>query len=150
MSTGVRSVDEEHQELIRLINDLHASCLRGTATDNLMQQLDFLGKYAQTHFGHEENIMAQHRCPAAGKNQAAHAKFLQDYQNLVALAQSGGATSRLAIQLKQMLADWLTGHICKIDTSLRGCHPPEPYKTSTTKAQHRRAEIPLEDDFKNF
>jgi hemerythrin-like metal-binding protein len=150
MSTGVASVDEEHQELIRLINDLHAACLRGTATENVMSQLDFLGKYATTHFGHEEKIMAEHRCPAAGRNQAAHAKFLQDYQKLVSLAKTGGASSRLALQLKQLLADWLTSHICKIDTSLRECSPPAPYRTSITKAQSRQSEIPLAGDFKNF
>jgi methyl-accepting chemotaxis protein len=150
MSTGVASVDEEHLELIRLINDLHAACMSGTVTKELMSQLDFLGQYAQTHFAHEENIMAEHRCPAAGKNKAAHAKFLQDYQQLVALAQADGATTRLGIQLKQMLADWLTSHICKIDTNLRGCHTAEPYHTSTTKAQHRRQEIPMAGDFKDF
>jgi hypothetical protein len=49
-----------------------------------------------------------------------------------------------------MLADWLTSHICKIDTNLRGCHTAEPYHTSTTKAQHRRQEIPMAGDFKDF
>jgi len=148
MATGVASVDREHRELIRLINELHASCLRGTAKENLMQQLDFLGKYAQNHFGDEERVMDQHHCPAAGKNKAAHAKFLKDYQQLVAMAQSDGATSNLVIQLKQMLADWLATHICKIDANLRGCHPPEPYQTSAKK--ERRSEIPLEEHSANF
>ena len=147
MTTGVASVDEEHQQLIRLINDLHAACLGGTAGENIMAQLDYLGTYATTHFASEEDIMAKHRCPAAGKNQAAHAKFLKDYQTLVALAQSGGASSRLAIQLKQLLGDWLKNHICKIDTSLRDCHAPAPYKTSITKAEHRRQEIPMGGEF---
>jgi methyl-accepting chemotaxis protein len=150
MSTGVQSIDEEHQELIRLINGLHAACQRGTATEKLMQQLEFLGNYATAHFAHEENTMDQHHCPAAGKNKAAHVKFLGDYQNLMAQAQAGGATSRLALQLKQMLADWLASHICKIDTNLRGCHPAEPFKTSITKAHARQTEIPLAGNRMNF
>jgi methyl-accepting chemotaxis protein len=150
MSAGVESIDAQHQELIRLINELHAACMQGTATENLMQQLKFLGQYATTHFAHEENTMEQYHCPVAGKNKAAHAKFLADYQQLVAQAQAGGSTSRLAIQLKQMLADWLTGHICKIDTNLRGCQPAPPFKNSITKAQARHAEIPLDGDRVKF
>lgn len=129
--------------MIRLINEPHAARLQGTATEKLMQQLEFLGNYATAHFSHEEGIMDQHRCPAAGKNKAAHTKFLSDYQILAAQARAGAATSRLAIQLKQMLADWLAGHICKIDTNLRGCHPAEPFKTSIAKVPARPAEIPM-------
>jgi hemerythrin len=51
---------------------------------------------------------------------------LQDYQQLVAMARDGGASTRLAIQMKNMLADWLTNHICKLDTSLRECAQPIP------------------------
>jgi hemerythrin-like metal-binding protein len=148
MATGVASVDREHRELIQLINELHVSCLRGTTGDGLMRQLDFLGKYAQKHFSNEEQAMDQRHCPMAGKNKAAHAKFLKDYQQLVALAQSGGATSKVAIQLKRMLADWLATHICQVDTALRDCHSPEPYKTSAKK--DRRAEIPLEQPPQSF
>ena len=145
MATGVASVDEQHQELIRLINELHSACVAGTVTENLMQQLEFLGRYATNHFANEETIMEQHRCPAAGKNLAAHAKFLRDYEKLVADAQAGGASSRLALQLKQMLADWLASHICRVDTQLRECQP-EPYHTSITKAQVRQRDLPMPAD----
>jgi len=94
--------------------------------------------------------MGQHRCPMAGANKAAHGKFLADYQELVAAARAGGANSKLAIQMKQMLADWLTSHICKIDTSLRDCPAPANYKTSATKAQLRREEIPMDGDIQRF
>ena len=54
MSTGVDSVDSQHQELIQRINELHAACLAGTAKDELLKLLGFLGEYAQSHFSHEE------------------------------------------------------------------------------------------------
>jgi len=152
MATGVQSIDEQHQELIRLINELHAACVAGTVTKNLMQQLAFLGEYAHSHFANEENIMAEHQCPVAGRNKLAHTKFLHDYQQLMADAKSGGASSRLALKLKQILADWLAGHICKIDTQLRRCHPsgppPGPYRTSLTKAEaQRQLPLPAGGDF---
>ena len=144
MATGVPTIDQQHQELVRRINELHAACLRGTATDELMKDLDFLGNYATSHFAHEEGIMDRHHCPVAGQNKQAHQKFLKDYQQLMADARAQGASTRVAIQLKKMLADWLAMHICNIDHKLRDCHPAAPYRTSITKAQaHERESAPL-------
>jgi hemerythrin-like metal-binding protein len=137
MATGVQSIDQQHQELIRLVNELHRACLAGTATEGLMKDLEFVGRYAMSHFAHEEGVMDQHACPAAGQNKIAHQKFLKDYESLMADARSQGASTRLAIQLKKMLADWLAAHICNTDRKLRECHPAEPYRTSITKAQAR-------------
>jgi hemerythrin-like metal-binding protein len=140
MSTGVQTIDAQHQELIKRINELHAACLVGTAREELVEQLDFLGKYASEHFAHEEGIMEKHRCPARSQNKAAHVKFLQDYQRLVEMVEAGGATTKVAIELKRMLADWLTSHICRIDTKLRDCAP----------AHSGPLETPANGDWVNF
>jgi hemerythrin-like metal-binding protein len=148
MTTSVDSIDQQHQELIRLINAVHETANKRKAGNELMKQLNFLGEYAQNHFSHEEKIMDSHRCPVAGKNKAAHAKFLGDYQKLVQEAQRTGPTPELAHAVKEMLAEWLTAHICKVDTNLRGCHPPQPYKTSMTKAEYRQAKaLPAGKEF---
>jgi hemerythrin-like metal-binding protein len=150
MSTGVSSIDTQHKELISRINDLHAACLTGTAREELMEQLNFLGRYAQSHFAHEEQVMDEHHCPARGQNKVAHAKFLQDYEHLVELAQKNGASSKLAIELKRMLADWLASHICRIDTSLRSCVNGQSPVAAKPDMAARRSEIPLAGEFKDF
>jgi hemerythrin len=119
MTTGVESVDCQHRELIRHINNLHAACIAGTAKEELITMVQFLGEYAQEHFAHEEGLMQEHRCPMRGQNKAAHAQFLKDYGKLAELVQREGASTTLVIQLKEMLGNWLKNHICKVDTSLR-------------------------------
>jgi len=146
MATGVPTVDSQHQELIQRINALHAVCLQGTVCEELMEQLNFLGSYAKSHFADEENIMQEHRCPSRGQNKAAHVKFLQDYERVVEMVKANGASTKVALQLKQMLGDWLTSHIGRIDTGLRNC--PAAHQAPATAA--RRSEIPLDDDFKDF
>ena len=121
MTTGVASVDAQHQELIHRVNELHADCVAGKAREELMEHLNFLGNYAQSHFANEEKIMQERRCPASAQNKAAHVKFLRDYERVVAMVNENGATTKAALVLKQMLADWLTNHICRVDTSLRNC-----------------------------
>jgi len=121
MSTGVDSIDSQHQTLIQRINELHSACLAGTAKDELLGMLSFLGEYVQSHFQHEEGIMQEHQCPVRGKNKAAHAQFLKDYGSLVEIVKRDGASTTAVIQLKEMLGNWLTNHICRVDTNLRGC-----------------------------
>jgi len=138
MGTGVPSVDAQHQELIRRINELHADCVAGKAREQLMEHLNFLGTYAQSHFSQEEKIMEEHRCPARGQNQAAHAKFLKDYGQLVAMVNENGASTKVALHLKQMLGDWLTNHICRIDAQLRHCPAAEPPLMKNPRHELRR------------
>jgi hemerythrin-like metal-binding protein len=145
MVTGVQTVDAQHRELIQRINELHADCIAGKAREELMEHLNFLGSYVQSHFAHEEKIMAEHRCPSRSQNEQAHAKFLQDYEQVVAMVQENGATSKAAIVLKRMLGDWLTSHICRIDTGLRNCAAAQ-----TPPAANRRGDLPLAGDFKDF
>jgi methyl-accepting chemotaxis protein len=121
MATGVASVDAQHKTLIERINDLHDACLAGTAKEELLEMVAFLGNYATSHFKQEESIMEQHKCPVRGKNKAAHVQFLHDYESLAELVKRDGASTTVVIQLKEMLADWLKNHICSVDTHLRSC-----------------------------
>ncbi len=129
MTTSVQSIDQQHQRLIDLINAVHETVQKKRGGDELMRQLNYLGEYAQDHFAHEEGIMTTHRCPVAAQNKEAHARFLRDYQALVQAAHQHGPTAELAQDVKKLLGDWLNSHICKVDTNLRGCHPPHFAKT---------------------
>lgn len=119
MATGYESVDREHQCLIEKINELHAACQRGAGKDEVRKMLEFLGEYAANHFRSEEKLMAQHRSPSRGENKAAHTQFLKAYAGLMEEFERTGPTTTLLLQLKGMVAEWLTDHICKIDTRLR-------------------------------
>ena len=121
MTTGDESIDGQHQELIRRINELQEACLAGTAKEEIMELLGFLGEYATSHFSHEEQLMQSHRCPAQGANKAAHAEFLRDYQKLVELVKRDGPSTTAVLQIKELLGNWLKKHICTVDTKLRNC-----------------------------
>jgi hemerythrin-like metal-binding protein len=121
MATGVASIDQQHQELIRLINDLDTSCRQGTAKEHLAEAINFLGDYVQRHFGEEESIMAKHHCPSAGHNKSAHLQFLAAFTKIKERMDRDGATTSLVLELKNLASSWLVNHICKVDTGLRKC-----------------------------
>jgi len=119
MSTGVVEIDEEHQELIAMINRLHRACVTGAAKTELREMMNFLGGYVQTHFSHEEEIMEQQQCPERARNKMAHEKFLKTFQKLMADFEAKGAATSVLVDIKRLVAGWLTNHICTIDTGLR-------------------------------
>jgi hemerythrin-like metal-binding protein len=121
MSTGVDTIDEQHMELINMINQLHRACLAGAGRQELRQMMNFLAEYVHTHFKHEEGIMEQHQCPSKAKNKMAHQKFLSDFGKLVASFEARGETTAVLLDLRRLVADWLVNHICSVDTKLRGC-----------------------------
>ena len=140
MATGVESVDSQHQELIQRINELHSACMAGTAREELLKLLNFLGEYAQSHFRHEEELMQSHHCPARGQNKAAHVQFLRDYETLAEIIKRDGPSTTAVLQVKDLLGNWLKNHICSIDTKLRGC-------VGNGASACRKAAIPHSRDF---
>ncbi len=65
--------------------------------------------------------MERHRCPVAGKNKEAHARFVDNFRQLRTKIEADGPSASLAIEVQRQLADWLVNHIRKIDTQLGGC-----------------------------
>jgi len=121
MSTGVATVDEQHQELIKMLNELHHACRAGRGKAELQKSISFLASYVQKHFHHEEEIMERHQCPSAAANKAAHAKFLRDFTDLAAAFEADADRTTIVLDLGRLVGDWLRNHICSVDRKLRGC-----------------------------
>jgi hemerythrin len=121
MATGVAEIDTQHQELIKKLNELFERMKKGEGAAGLKDLLDFLGKYAQWHFGREEGCMTQHQCPVAAANKNAHAEFIKVFTAYRGRLEKEGATPGLAFEIQQQLTNWLNNHIVRIDTKLKEC-----------------------------
>jgi len=127
MPTGVVSIDEQHKELIRHVNELHRVHQNGVGHDDIYKILRFLVKYAETHFRHEERVMEERACPLRLENQAAHAKFLRAFQELVSSFNLEADPDQIATEIEKMAARWLSSHICGVDAAgLRACPASGP------------------------
>ena len=84
MATGVPSIDQQHRELIRNLNELHHAYLAGASYHDIQKIIRFLGRFVEIHFRHEEGLMEKFKCPLRAVNRLEHAKFLHEYQELVA------------------------------------------------------------------
>jgi hemerythrin len=121
LGPGVATVDEQHKKLIEMINELMDATSAGRGKEEIGHMMDFLARYAVEHFGHEENVMSTHKCPAAEANKEAHAKFLQDFTALKARFDAEGPTLAVVMEVQKRVVNWLTQHIKGCDTQLRKC-----------------------------
>lgn len=82
MTTALPDIDEQHQRLIQVTNDLMEALAQGKARQEIGRILDFLNDYAAEHFAKEEAYMAKYKCPAALANKLAHSNFVKTFGEL--------------------------------------------------------------------
>ena len=112
-SVGVREIDTQHQELIRLINDLHDAMREGKGRSTMGEILKRLIDYTVNHFGFEEKLFAETGYPESLAHTAEHASLTREVQALALKYESG--QSVLSIEVMEFLRSWLTDHIKGVD-----------------------------------
>jgi hemerythrin-like metal-binding protein len=122
MGTGDPALDEQHQELIGLINQLRQAIQNGAGRTQLRSAISLLAAYVSSHFEFEEQLMAEQRCPAEERNRKAHQQFLACFNRLAARFEQEGESEELARAIEAIATRWVEHHICSVDTELRKCH----------------------------
>lgn len=116
MSTGVRQIDLQHQELIEIINALEAAHAAGEVERAVAEILPRLAAYVMFHFGTEEAMMAS--LDHDGGHVAAHMNEHREFAGRVKqLAERPLAGDELP-GLVTYLNGWLVGHIMRTDREL--------------------------------
>lgn len=119
MSTGIAEIDDQHKELIRMLNELSDSMRSGKGKDEIERILRFAGKYAQEHFECEERYFEEYQCAALPENKAGHAHFVARFAELMDDFQAQGGSFALVMKIYNELSNWLIQHILGVDTKLR-------------------------------
>jgi hemerythrin-like metal-binding protein len=120
LATGLKQVDEEHQGLVALINEV-APLLIGSP-DDLIQDFDSihqrLMEYADTHFKTEESLMHQYQVDARSRDRhhRIHEGFIAQVAGMKHRA--AGRENIHAEDLLSFLAGWLIHHVLGEDQSM--------------------------------
>lgn len=109
LSVNVPTIDEQHQELVRLINKLHDAMTQGQGNTVLGGIVDGLIEYAQIHFRTEERYFEASDYPDV----TAHKRLHEDFVAKAMEFKQGFDEGRLMLSLDVMdfLSDWLVKHI---------------------------------------
>lgn len=112
-STGIPSVDHEHQELIALVNETHAQLAQGAPADVVEARLGELHDAIASHFALEERIMRNHRYPGYAPHKEDHERLLDDIRDIMESHLADPATA-----LADRLAAWFGRHFRTLDAEL--------------------------------
>ncbi len=107
--TGYDEVDKQHQELFRMVNNLHQSILEKKGKEILIKTLDDLANYVVVHFKTEEVLMQKKGYPSLVEHKLIHDKLTKDAIEIIDGYKSGKLV--LSITLSKFLGDWIQNHI---------------------------------------
>ena len=114
---GVPSVDHEHEELIALINRLHAQLSAEGANADVSEMLGEIYGGISSHFALEERLMREHRYFEYEAHKAEHERLLDEIREIMDDYEIG-AYGDLEDRLGQRLNDWFTLHFKTFDARL--------------------------------
>ncbi|ACF13074.1 hemerythrin-like metal-binding protein [Chloroherpeton thalassium ATCC 35110] len=113
LSVGVKSIDEEHEQLILLLNDFYQNIYQASPYEKLIKLIVGLKDYTITHFAHEEKIMERYGYPNLPMHKKEHEKFIRTVEEFEARYTSGRLL--LTLEVTGFIKHWIIAHIMGTD-----------------------------------
>ncbi|MDR0454266.1 MAG: bacteriohemerythrin [Deferribacteraceae bacterium] len=135
LSVKITKFDEEHKELVKMINNLHDTVTYAQGFEVVSRTLKELVNYTQTHFKHEEEFLQKCNYSELEAHKEEHRKFVAKITMLwCAITLSSNDVDRgfveqifdfqrkysrelnsSAAYLQDLLGSWLVNHVRKAD-----------------------------------
>ncbi len=109
LSVKIYSIDEQHKNLIALINNLYDAMGAGKGQAALGAILKELVDYTTTHFANEEKLMRAQAYPGYLAHKKEHDNLAAKVNTLQNDFSSGKPV--MTVEVMRFLKDWLTSHI---------------------------------------
>lgn len=113
LSVNIDSIDDQHKELIHLINDFYDKILEKDKQSNLIHLIDGLKSYTLYHFNKEEYLMKKLNYPYFNEHKKEHDYFVQNVNVFMDRVQSSKLI--ISIEITNFLKQWLINHISVTD-----------------------------------
>jgi hemerythrin len=112
-SVKVKEIDNQHQVLVNIINDLHDAMKERKAKYILEKIIIELAKYTEYHFAYEEKLFKQYAYPEEKIHKETHANLVKQVNDMNLKYQQGGIV--LSLEIMNFLKEWLSAHILGTD-----------------------------------
>jgi hemerythrin-like metal-binding protein len=112
-SVGVKALDEQHVNLIKRLNELHAVMMKGRAQDIAGPLQLKIKAESLEHFATEERLMEDTQYPGLAEQRAAHLDLTLQVKEFMARHEQSDPT--MYPELLYFLRDWLDDHMLTLD-----------------------------------
>ncbi|MEO5340101.1 MAG: bacteriohemerythrin [Magnetococcus sp. MYC-9] len=110
LSVGVAAIDEDHKQLVKMINRLFGASLSLDPARVVTAVLDELTVYVRAHLDREEAYMRHYDYPGFQQHQQEHQRLLEAVGRFRRNLELG-LTMNLKEEIERSLRDWLVSHI---------------------------------------
>lgn len=112
-SVNVTTLDEQHKELIAILNRLFIAVSKLEGANAISGTLDSLMNYTEKHFAHEESLMHQAKYPDFDAHKTEHQRLLAQLDQFRKKHQS--EEKPVYFEMLGFLKAWLKDHILCVD-----------------------------------
>jgi len=113
LAVGIRTIDEQHLQLVSLINELHLSMLEHRETADMSRIFAELVDCTKAHFATEEALFQEHGYPAEAAHRDEHRHLAERVLDLKADFDAGNTA--VTLEVMRFLREWLIKHIVSSD-----------------------------------
>ncbi len=115
-ATHVSCFDDEHKQLVALIDKYFMEVREKRGEQIIEEMLGKLLEYAGSHFAHEEKLMQEHAYPRYHAHCQEHLKMVATVKGFQAMLAAGGKDAGdVLLTFRKFLRDWLLNHIVEED-----------------------------------
>ncbi len=118
-SVGISEIDEEHKQLIVIINKIIDVKQHSDNKNELLKILNEMADYANKHFKTEETYMIKFKYPEYQYHKEEHLDF--SVKTLAYQSRVVTGDPHLANEILEYLKLWLVNHIQKTDKKFAEC-----------------------------
>jgi hemerythrin len=122
-SVSIAEIDQQHRQLIKLVNQLHEAIERSndlatmaavmSELDTTSSAIDEMVDYARVHFATEENYMLRYVYPEYDSHKNEHQEFIDKVQTFRSKFEK--TKTRLSLDITEFLKTWWRRHILAED-----------------------------------
>ena len=117
LSIGIEDIDDQHRQLINIINELHLAVEYHKGNETIVPILQKLRKYTDAHFEQEEDLLDKLNFPGKAEHVKRHREFLDKLENLE--ERYGSSSELLTVHVRDFLLTWLFDHIKTYDMAYK-------------------------------
>ena len=110
---NIRDMDNQHRELVSIINSLQGAINEGLGKERLAEILEKLLSYTDFHFAAEEKLLKKHGYPGFEEHRRKHVAMRGKVLALIQDYKGGRVT--MTFSVLKFLQDWLSKHIMGTD-----------------------------------
>jgi len=115
LETKIFTIDNQHKEIFRIINELLDACKIGKGSEVVNKVVFFLDDYVKNHFNTEEEYMRMYNYPDYILHKHQHELFIKNFVKLKEQFLKEGPTLSFTMAISNTVVNWLTNHIRKVD-----------------------------------